>query len=319
MVAEFILGVDGGGTKTTALVASATGRVLGRGTAGSSNLHAVGEAEALDALRVAIAEAYAAAQLPPRLPRAACLGLAGVARPTDQGQLRAWAEQALPGVAIRIVNDAELVLAAGTPEGWGIAVISGTGSIAFGRSPDGRIARAGGWGWALGDEGSGYAIGLAALRAVARAADGRGPRTTLTEAILARWSLAGPEALVGEVYRTPFPRAEISALATLVEVVADEGDEVALTILRDSGWELALAATSVARALEFTGPTPGGLAGGVLVNGHWVRTAFAEVLAEAGLWIDPVQSVAEPVLGAIVLARRMLARRDEDDVTPNHL
>src|SRR5919109_5454541 len=98
MTVEFILGVDGGGTKTTVLVADAAGRVLGHGTAGSSNFHAVGEAGARAALQAAIAEACTSAQVSLRFLRAACLGLAGVARPSDQGWLRAWAEQAMPGV-----------------------------------------------------------------------------------------------------------------------------------------------------------------------------------------------------------------------------
>jgi N-acetylglucosamine kinase-like BadF-type ATPase len=288
-------------------VGDAAGRVLGRGTAGSSNLRAAGEAGALAALQAAIAEAYAAAQVPHDRSRAACLGLAGTRRPADQGRLRAWAEQALPGTAIQIVSDAELVLAAGTPDGWGIAVISGTGSIAMGRTTDGQAARTGGWGWAMGDEGSGYAIGLEALRAVTRAADGRGPKTALTEAVLTHWGLDEPEALIDTVYQTPFPRAQIAALAATVAAMAGAGDEVSRNIIRQAGRELALAATTVARALGFDRPTPGALAGGMLVGAELLRAALAQALAEAGLRVEPMTLVSEPALGALTLARRMIA------------
>jgi N-acetylmuramic acid 6-phosphate etherase len=315
MSTNLILGVDGGGTKTTALLADGDGRILGRGAAGSSNLHAAGESEALAALEAAIAAAYADAQRAPVPPDAACLGLAGAARAADQDRLRRWAAGALPSARVTLVTDADLVLAAGTPEGWGIAVISGTGSIAVGRGHDGRMARAGGWGWALGDEGSGYAIGLAALRAVARAADGRGPRTRLTEIVGAHWSLAGPDALIDAVYRSPYPRAAIAALAGLVEAAAEAGDEPALTIVRESGRELALAAISVVRALALDSPAPCALAGGVLVDGQWVRRAFVTAAAEASLRLEPIQIVAEPALGAVLLARRSLAGSESPSQT----
>ena len=131
------------------------------------------------------------------------LGLAGVDRPEDRALFEGWAAGRFGGAPVVIANDAELVLAAGTPDGWGIALISGTGSIVFGRSPHGEMARAGGWGHILGDEGSGYAIGVEALRAVMRAFDGRGPATALTDAVLLHWSLKTPPDLVGRVYRDP--------------------------------------------------------------------------------------------------------------------
>src|SRR5207302_776208 len=98
-------------------------------------------------------------------------------------------------------EDAALLLAAGTPEGWGVAVVAGTGSMAFARAADGRTARAGGWGPLLGDEGSGYAIALAGLRAAARSADGRAQVTPLTDRLLAAYGLTRPQELIGAVYR----------------------------------------------------------------------------------------------------------------------
>ncbi len=305
---DLLVGVDGGGSKTTALLADTAGQVLGRGSGGPSNVKTVGEADALATVRAAIRDAYAEAQLPVTWPRAACLGLAGLDRPEEQRRLRPAVEAMLPGVPAIIVNDVELVLAAGTPEGWGIGVIAGTGAIALGCTSEGRTARVSGWGWAMGDEGSGYALGQAALRAVARAADGRGARTALTAAILRHWSLATPEALLGVVYQTPFPRAQIAALATLVEAAAGAGDEIALQITRAGGRELALAALALARALEFSGPIPGALAGGVLVNGQGVRRAFVEALEAGGLRLDPMALVAEPAQGAVALARRLAAK-----------
>ena len=298
-----LLGVDGGGTKTTALVADADGQVLGRGTAGGSNAKSAGEAAARGAIEAATEQAYTDAGLAFQPPRAACLGLAGVDTPADAAKWAPWVAQLLPGARVRVVNDVELVLAAGTPEGWGVAVIAGTGAIALGRARDGRAARVGGWGWLLGDEGSGFAIGLRALQAVSRADDGRGPRTALTAAVLERWGLAEPEGLLAAAYRSPFPRAEIAALAGAVEAAAGEGDEVAEAITREAGHELALAAGAVVRRLGLAAPVPGALAGGVLVRGRAVREAMLAALRDEGLELAPVKMVVEPAKGAVVIAR----------------
>lgn len=298
------LGVDGGGTQTTALVSDDAGRVIGRGRAGSSNLHAAGEAAALAALEDAIQQACALAAIQPRDVRVACLGLAGAARPDDQERLRAWATRTLPDVELRLVTDMALALAAGTPEGWGVAVIAGTGSAIGGRAPDGRLSRAGGWGWALGDEGSGFAVGLGALRAVVRAADGRGPQTALHEAVLAHWSLPDPSRLVATVYRTPFPRAEIAALTPLVEQAAAAGDTVARALLTEAGRELALGVATVIHGLALQAPVPLALAGGVLTRGRAVAEALLAHLSDSGVICAPVQRVLEPAQGALVLAQR---------------
>jgi len=179
MQGEFLLGVDGGGSKAAALLADGQGRMVGRGLAGPSNYHGIGTAAASTALRAALSAALAQAEVELASVRALCLGLAGVARPADKVWLEAWLAERAPGIPAMIVNDTDLMLAGGTPDEWGVALICGTGSNVYGRDRQGRVARAGGWGYLLGDEGSGYAIGLAALQAILRAADGRAPQTQL--------------------------------------------------------------------------------------------------------------------------------------------
>ena len=308
---QYLIGVDGGGSKTTALVARLDGVIVGRGTAGSSNYRAVSVENACQEIDRALRAAFASAGLEfnPRQVQMACFGLAGVDRPGDEQPLQVWAERLWPGMPVRYVNDARLVLAAGTPEGWGIAVICGTGSIAYGRSTQGQVARAGGWGYLLGDEGSGYYIGRAALRSVARAADGRGPQTALTHLVLAHWSLERPEDLIRYVYRSELPRTEIAALAALVEQAALQGDPAAEGILEQAGEELAAAAQVVAVRLGFSGPVPCALAGGVIVQGTRVTQAFLTAAASRGLQLEPVQKVTEPAVGAVQLARDYLRQK----------
>ncbi|HOT93224.1 MAG TPA: BadF/BadG/BcrA/BcrD ATPase family protein [Anaerolineae bacterium] len=299
---DILIGIDGGGSKTTALIADRDGIILGRGTSGPSNYLVIGAEAAYAALDAAV-EAAAGEQ--PVRPAVLCLGMAGAARPADQAVLRAWTDARYPGVPVVITHDARLSLAAGTPEGWGVAVLCGTGSMVYGEDPHGQVARADGWGYLLGDDGSGYAIGRAALRAVARAADGRGPQTALTEAILEHWSLAQPQDLIGHVYQST-QRADIAALAALTEAVALQGDAVAEAILQDAGRELAVSVEAVARHLKLTGAIPCALTGSVILKGQSVRAAFVAATVERGLALSPLTPVHEPAQGAIRLAKSLL-------------
>lgn len=303
----FLIGIDGGATKTVAILSDLAGNVLGRGLGGPSNYQVVGIQTAGEALNQATRAAFADADLEPTSPRAICLGLAGVDRIADFDVIRAWVTEQMPGTPAVIVNDAMLVLAAGTPEGWGIALICGTGSIVYGRDRDGHTTRAGGWGYILGDEGSGYDIGQAALRTVMRASDGRGPQTVLTQAVLSHWSLTAPENLISRVYVDPLSPNDIAALAVLVEAAASEGDAVAQAILQEAGHELALAVDAVVRRLGLQGPIPCAPAGSVIVKGQNIRRMFLDAARKLGLQLDPVTPVTEPAQGAVRLARQSLS------------
>ena len=224
-----LLGVDGGGTSTEAWLAEPGCRVLGRGTAGPSNAKAVGLEAARRALDAAIRAAFDDAGLTPAPVDVACLGLAGFDRPDDRKILAGWADEARWADRLVLVNDGDLVVAAGTPEGWGVGVIAGTGSIAVGRAPDGRTARAGGWGHLIGDEGSAYGVVLDALRLVARRADGRDPRPPgrdpLTERLCAALGVAEASQIVTTIYAPDFDRARIASLAPEVLAACAEAPE----------------------------------------------------------------------------------------------
>lgn len=305
----WLIGIDGGGSKTAALLADTDGRVLGRGVAGASNYQAIGLEPACAQISQAIRAAFADARLELAAPAAICLGLAGAGRPDDQALFRGWAAQQWPGAQIAITSDIELVLAAGTPHGWGLALICGTGSIAFARSSAGRIARAGGWGYLLGDEGSSYAIGLATLRAVARAADGRGPATALTPAILAHWQLQAPYELIRHAYRAERSNAEIAALAEIAERLAAQGDPAARQIIDDACRELALALHAAATQIgsDLREPQACALAGGLIVHRPALARGVANSAAVLGLRLDPLTPVEDPAIGALRIAARLLA------------
>jgi N-acetylmuramic acid 6-phosphate etherase len=313
---DWILGVDGGGSQTTAALArwlpGNNWEVVGRGTAGPSNLRAVGTTRALAALQEAIGAAFVAAGVPRQTVRAACLGLAGAGRAAEQRLVREWAEQHHWAATVEVIEDAVLPLAAGTPEGWGLAVIAGTGSMALAQDPAGRTARAGGWGWLLGDEGSGYALSCAALRAVASAADGRGPSTVLTERLLAACGLEQPEELIGYVYA----QADRATLAAFAPIVLDCAaiDPVAHRIVLDGAAELAAVAATAAARLALPATVPLALAGGLFLSSKLYRDRFLHALAERGYQAHPLNRVSEPVLGAVRRAARLASAQSPSAV-----
>jgi N-acetylglucosamine kinase-like BadF-type ATPase len=305
------LGVDGGGTSTEAWLAEPGGRILGRGRSGPSNAKAVGLEAARRALDSAIRAAFDDAGLAPAPVDVACLGLAGFDRPDERQVLAGWADEARWAHRRVLVNDGDLVVAAGTPEGWGVGVIAGTGSIAVGRTPDGRTARAGGWGHLIGDEGSAYALVLDALRLVARRADGRDPRPSgpdpLTQRLCAALGVTPASRIVTALYAPEFNRARIAALAPEVLAACAEAPDDGARLLAPAGAALAEMVAAVARSLGWpSGVLPLAAAGGFLLSAAAVHQAMIDSLAQRG-YPAVVTPVPDPARGAIILAERALA------------
>jgi len=298
-----IIGVDGGGTKTLALLADLDGHVIAKGVSGPSNYNAVGFDAACGALENAINEAR---KDNPGAIAALCLGVAGAGRQKDIDLFYNWATKKFPNTAVKIVNDAVILLAAGSPDGPAMALVCGTGSIVYGRTVSGELIRAGGWGYLFGDEGSGYAIGVAALRAVMQAHDGRGPATLLTELVLDRRGVNSPPELVRKIYGVESPRLEVASLADLVEQAAGRGDEMAIAILEEAAHELARTVAVIYPKLSNSVP-PLVITGGTILHGPYLQAAFHRVCENLALTFAVVRHVLEPAEGAVQLARKILA------------
>ncbi|MGL6075662.1 MAG: N-acetylmuramic acid 6-phosphate etherase [Fimbriiglobus sp.] len=306
--ADLVIGIDGGGTNTVALLAeAATGNVLGRGAAGPSNIQSVGVERGLQALNECIERAFLAAGLPVSEVGAIALGLAGIDRQEGHDVINGWATRERIARKLQIANDATLLLAAGTPEGWGIAVIAGTGSIAFVRDEAGNVGRCGGWGYVLGDEGSAYMIALRGLQAACRAADRMTEPTTLLKRFLTRMNLATPPDLIPAVYRGPWDRAAIASLAPIVFEAAQQGDGIASAIVKSEASELALTTAAAVRNANLSYFAPLALAGGVLLGSELYRNLFMESLAIQGILPVCTNLVKDPAYGALVLAQRLVA------------
>jgi N-acetylglucosamine kinase-like BadF-type ATPase len=310
---ERLLAVDGGGASTEAWLTDREGNVLGRGEAGPSNAKAVGLELARANLHRAISEAFSSSGPTQDPADLACFGLAGFDRPDDQDVINGWSECTRWTRKVILVNDGDMVLAAGTPEGYGVGLIAATGSIAVGRTRQGATARAGGWGHLMGDEGSGYAVALAGLRRVARLVDGREVARTepdiLTGRICEALGLSEPSRLVSAIYSPSFDRSRIASLAPVVVAAAEEEPPIRDEILIPAGRELARAVAAVIRSLggfrDLGGPIPLAVSGGFLLGASVVMQSLLDHLGRWGYRVEPTV-VPDPVRGALVLARRAL-------------
>jgi N-acetylglucosamine kinase-like BadF-type ATPase len=219
-------------------------RILGRGAGGPCNHAAAGEGRARleRGVRESLEAACADAGLDAASVRfeAACFGMSG--GPEDKHAILA---SILRAGRLIVTTDAVIALAGATSAGLGIAVIAGTGSIAFGRNAEGRVARAGGWGYAFGDEGGGFDTVRQALRAALRMEEGWGPPTSLRAALLAATGLLSANEMLHRFYGDAWPRARVAALGPLVDAAALQGDGVAVEILNRAAQELALLAAAV--------------------------------------------------------------------------
>ncbi|RIK84193.1 MAG: N-acetylmuramic acid 6-phosphate etherase [Planctomycetota bacterium] len=318
---DLVIGVDAGGTHVAACVAKlgANGVVscIGRATAGAANPHCVGWQRATHEIEVAIRDAKAAAGMPESTTAAmVTIAAAGVGRPAERRRMASAALARNWAAAVDVVDDSAPILAAGTPHGYGIAVISGTGSLVVGRTPDGHCERALGWGPLLGDEGSGYAIAVDGLRSVARACDGVGPTTQLVDALFAALDIESKEQLIPAIYAPAFDRARVAALAELVVEVAESGDRVARAIVDAAAATLATAVMGVVERLVGANPRfadmrwPIAAGGGVLVHSLLLRDRLTESLARAGVRYDEqIVAVGQPEVGAARIAARLHALR----------
>jgi glucosamine kinase len=316
---RFLLGVDGGATKTLAAVLDLQTQALHLAHAGPSNEDAVGAKAAVEALLGAAEQAIARAGIEEAELAAAVLAVAGTNTDSIVGHVRAARDEGWI-----VVNDVVGAWATATGAGPGIAVISGTGSNVFGVGRSGRAWRAGGWGHLLGDEGSGYWLGIQSIKAALRDREASGPSTALSELVPAFFGAPSVEALASLVYSKPLTKGQIAALATETARLAEQGDAVARELFSRAAAELA---DQVAAVINRTGlaeqgeggaePFPVGLIGSAFKAGQlFVEPLSAAILAAAP---EAVVSSVEmaPVGGSLLLAARACgAQLDAGDLAP---
>ncbi len=305
---HLVLGIDGGGTKTAFVIMDDKQTILAQVRAGSCNRNSVGDEKAKENLALGITNVLRAAGSDSSAIAAACLGMAGVDRPVERTLVSGWLDTLLPTIPATIYNDALIALASGTKgELCGVAAISGTGMIVYGINQAGQVQRAGGWGPLFGDKGSAYAIGSAALAAVAHATDGLGPQTALDGALRDYLDLSTSQALIPWAY-SDLSWARIADLAPVVTECAQQKDEVASRIIAEAAIDLAAAVEVVVRGLDLlNAPTPIVLSGGNLQPGLFsslVHQHLNSLVPQAHL----IRPSVEPCIGAALLALQSLSK-----------
>lgn len=300
---RFVVGVDGGGTRTTVVLADAQGREILRRSGPAGLVDPRRPAERVDTLASLIRVAAAEAGL--EGPAAVlCAGLAGVGNVEEREVVRAGLAAAGVAERVHVLTDGEIALEGALGEGAGILLIAGTGSVAYGRGEDGRVKRCGGWGMVVGDEGSGYAVGRAALNAALRAEDGRGEETRLLPVLLEALGLSGPREIPPWVGRAE--KAEVAALTSHVIRLAGEGDPAARAILAGATRELALHAEALVRRLGHWSQEPAVVFfGGVFRNRVFSQLVEVEIRRRIGAFRRR-EPAADAVTGAVRLAAHML-------------
>ncbi len=302
-MSRFYLGIDGGQSSTSALIADGTGRILGYGKAGPCNHVSADEAAAKfkSVIGECLRQACERASISPvtTVFAAACLGFSGGIKDKE-----AYSRALIRSENFKITHDAEIALSGATAGEPGIIIIAGTGSIAFGKGLAGNMVRAGGWGYVFGDEGGGFDLTRRALRSALQFEEGWGPPTQLREALLSAMGLATATEVLHAFYANDYPRAKIASLATIVDAAAKAGDAVAARIIRESAEYLASLVRAVYHQL-FRQNEHVSIAyiGGVFRSSLILASTAAQIQRELGCRLIPPQY--NPTAGAVLEALRL--------------
>lgn len=299
----YYLGIDGGGSKTTCATGDENS-ILATVQSGASNITRVGEAGARESLHQAIREGCAAAGIVPAQVHRVCVGAAGAGREEAARAIRIMVAEVICGEIV-VVGDMPIALEAAFGEGPGIIVIAGTGSFAYGRDSKGKTARAGGWGFAVSDEGSAHWIGAGAVREALRAAD----QSATTSPLLERLMQVRGERSFDEFLRTANSNTDFAAFFPVVVSMAEAGDSTAYKVLTEAGRELANLAGIVtgrlfADQVADDAPIPLAMAGGVFRHARIVRETFYDQIRSTPHKFALNTEIVEPVHGAVQMARR---------------
>lgn len=302
---RLFLGIDGGGTKTQAVIVDEHGRFHSTGLGGPSNYDDVGVPATQASVAQAVTAARQAADLTDAPFTAVFLGMAGVVSATDRAIITQIAQNLnlAPAEAVGVDHDCRIALAGGLSGRPGMVQIAGTGSSTFGINAAGKSWRAGGWGQLLSDEGSGYWLGVQVLQTAVRAYDGRLPHTLLLDQVKQHLNLSDMNDIMHRIYSEGLSRTEIAALSPLAIAAAQAGDHTAWMLLQHGASLLADCVLAVANKLGFAnGPSELALVGGMFKAGTVFERPFQEAVIAQLPHCRLIPAELPPVLGAAVLA-----------------
>lgn len=294
------IGVDAGGSKTVAALAQdGTFVRVFEGIAANPS------SRGIEAASETIAETIAGS-LDGAHPHAIFVGAAGARRESVASEIKNALQSRFPGASIAVGDDCCIALRAAVPQGDGVVLIAGTGSVAYAERA-GEVYHAGGYGYLVGDEGSGFAIGSAALRLLLRAFDGRVPRDAFLDEIAERIQAANELDVLARVYGNPHAVSDIAALARVVLDAANRGERSANKIVQAAALELADLVKSLVKRAGLTGSdAPIVFAGGMLANNTLLSFLLETRLKNDLPQMPILKGAHEPYSGALALAEKLV-------------
>lgn len=316
-MSAYYLGIDGGGTKTHAVIVDEAGRVRGMGMAGASNFGNTNVDMARHNISAAVQVAAGEAGIDAVHFDAAFLGIAGVVSESDRDVVREMAQQLrlAPTDKIGADHDCRIALAGGLAGAPGIVQIIGTGTSCFGMNVKSERWMSGGWGHLIADEGGGYWLGIQAIKATAAAYDGRGEATLLSDAVLQALGIDGIPQIMERLYAAKISVSEIAALSRVLVAAAEQHDRVAQTIIASGMDEVARCVVAVAQRLQLGDAPSLVCVGGMMQAGSIMTVPLAEAVHRRLPHCQIVEPQFSPVMGAALMARQMCGSLDLEFLT----
>jgi N-acetylglucosamine kinase-like BadF-type ATPase len=300
---KWVIGLDGGGTKTVGVLVDEAGCVAGRAVAESSNYQVIGGEKLGQVISGLVKELMASYSAAGAKATHLYAGLAGAGRPADREAIQLALRQHDLAETISVDTDASAALAGAFAGGPGIIVISGTGAICFGKSKDHVVYRCGGWGYLLGDEGSGYYIGQQALIASLKDLDGRGQKTLLRPAIEEKYQVGSIDLLISAIYSGKMDRTEIAGLAPMVFDIYAKGDQAAVAIIESAGKEIGKIVAAVSKRMGMQDqPVTVALIGSIFKQRHILLPFMEQEARRTAATVTFIDPQFEPAIGSAVLA-----------------
>lgn len=301
---NYVLAVEGGGTKTNSVIADENGKIIAKSTTGPSNFLIVGFEKACENIIQGLQDCINNSKINNSDIKVAMLGLTGAGRKLDQDNMRkAFKDYSVSKGftfnSIIVDSDARISLEAAFPNKPGMILISGTGSIMFGKDGQGNLYRVGGWGRILGDEGSGFYIGKKGLISSIKQIDGRGEKTLLFDLISEKYNLNSLETIIKSIYTDNF---DIAKIAPLVFEAAEKDDKIAKEILNEAADELLLHIETMIKKINFVDKIGLSFVGSIITNDNYIRRKIVNYINSNLKQIELNDSNNEPIYGAIVMA-----------------
>ena len=304
---KYLIGIDGGGTKTDSAIADLSGKIIHHTTGKPSNFLVVGIEEAVENIFALIEENLFKLEGDFADVKQIVIGVAGAGRKEDAQLLEKSfkdysEEQGVHFKGIKVVSDAHIALEGAFPDSAGCILIAGTGSILFGKDDKGVIHRVGGFGRLIGDEGSGYSIGRKALNAVSKASDGRGEETLISELLNAKMNSGSTNGIINKIYKE---KLDVASVAKIVISAAEEGDPIAEDILDEEADELVLHIKSLLNKIQINKFNVA-FSGSLIDNNNFYSDILKRKIKSTLPNVTIVRPAAPPVSGAILFAKRIV-------------